>query len=607
MADSITPSGLAARLARKLTFKRTKPAPEDDDDKGEEVDPTSVAGGGHSARRTDITEHQLRVSGALQAFLASERIVYQGDTTELHKLLSASHIVVPPHVTDRSHPLPEYFISSSHNTYLLAHQLFGVSSASAYENALKAGARCVEIDAWDNPDDPAEPKVTHGYTLVSNISFRAVCETIRDVVDREAGVESCDQGYTAAPILLSLENHCGAAGQQRLVDIMQEVWGPRLLDAAVREDNDAHATLAELGSKIVLIVEYHLPDTPSPPSSSSSSSSSSSDGEEETLARQDYKAKLSSLPPTTIIPALASLGIYAQSVKPADDSWYNPGPTLTNGPHHHLINVSEAGLTAHMVASSSATGQSTAAIARHNAHHLMRVFPKGTRISSRNLSPLPFWAIGAQICALNWQTFGASMQLNEALFAGTAGYVLKPAALRTGGDGVVVDEKRKKVLRLRVVGVTDLPLPPGREADAEVKPYVTCSLLRPGRDGRLVVDKRKTGVYRQHKVLSFLHAGEDKNPPVTDPVWDETLEWEFDDSELVFLRIMVKSDDSFAANPVFAVAAVRLLYVVGGWRFIRLLDLKGRETTCSLLVSFEIADAIPGLLGKVAGALLDSR
>ncbi|KAK3335214.1 phosphatidylinositol-specific phospholipase C [Cercophora scortea] len=604
MVDSITPSGLAARLARKLTFNRTKPAAEDDEDKGEEIDPTSVAGGGHSARRTDITEHQLRVSGALQAFLASEGIVYQGDTTELHALLSAPHIAVPPHVTDRSHPLPEYFISSSHNTYLLAHQLFGVSSASAYETALNAGARCVEIDAWDNPDDPAEPKVTHGYTLVSNISFRAVCETIRDVVDREAASESSsDQGYAAAPILLSLENHCGAAGQQRLVDIMKEVWGSRLLDAAVRDDNDAHVTLAELGSKIVLIVEYHLPDSPAD-SSSSSSSSSSSDDEEETQARKDYKAKVSSLPPTTIIPALASLGIYAQSVKPADDSWYNPGPTLTNGPHHHLINVSEAGLTAHMV--SSAT-QSTTAIARHNAQHLMRVFPKGTRISSRNLSPLPFWAIGAQICALNWQTFGASMQLNEALFSGTAGYVLKPAALRAGGDGVVVDAKRKKVLRLRVAGATDLPLPPGRAADAEVKPYVTCSLLRPGSDGKLVVDKRKTSVYRQHKLLSFLHAGEDKNPPVTDPVWDETLEWEFEDSELVFLRIMVKSDDSFAANPVFAVAAVRLLYVVGGWRFIRLLDLKGRETTCSLLVSFEIADAMPGPMGSFAGALLDSR
>jgi len=77
-------------------------------------------------------------------------------------------------------------------------------------------------------------------------------------------------------------------------------------------------------------------------------------------------------------------------------------------------------------------------------------------------------------------------------------------------------------------------------------------------------------------------------------VWDEVLEWEYEDNELVFLRLLVKSDDSFAANPVFAVAAVRLLYVVPGWSFVRMLDLKGRETKCSLLVRFEIEDVVSG-------------
>ena len=103
--------------------------------------------------------------------------------------------------------------------------------------------------------------------------------------------------------------------------------------------------------------------------------------------------------------------------------------------------------------------------------------------------------------------------------------------------------------------------------------------------------KRKTAPYKHHR-LGFLHRG--ANPPPTDPVWDETLEWVFDDDDrdLAFLRLLVKSDLSFAANPVFAVAAVRLLYVQPGcWRFIRLLDLKGHETPCSLLVNFDIQDA----------------
>ena len=43
-------------------------------------------------------------------------------------------------------------------------------------------------------------------------------------------------------------------------------------------------------------------------------------------------------------------------------------------------------------------------------------------------------------------------------------------------------------------------------------------------------------------------------------------------------------------NPILVVASVRLLYVESGWRFVRMLDLKGHETPCSLLVKFDIHD-----------------
>jgi len=223
-------------------------------------------------------------------------------------------------------------------------------------------------------------------------------------------------------------------------------------------------------------------------------------------------------------------------------------------------------------------------IGRHNAHHLMRVFPKGTRISSKNLNPVPSWGVGAQICALNWQTFGAGMQLNKALFSGSDGYVLKPAALRAGGNGKLSTGKMNK-LRLHIAGASDVPIPEGREVD-EIKPYVSCLLVHPD-DLEKEPAKRKTAPYKHHK-LGFLHKGE--NPPQNDPVWDETLEWEFEENELVFLRLLVKSDDSFAANPTLAVVALRMLYVVGGWSFIPMLDLRGRETKCSLLVKSEVED-----------------
>jgi phosphatidylinositol phospholipase C delta len=413
--------------------------------------------------------------------------------------------------------------------------------------------------------------VTHGWTLVSNITFRSVCETISKVVDQEAVNEK-----NAAPVVISLENHCDPHGQRRLAQIMREVFGHRLLSAAVREKgtleqqgSDQHVTLAELGNKVVVIVEYHLPNE----EDSSDDSSSSSEDEEQKQAHQAYRERKKAANATagSIVPELAELGIYAQSVKPVNNSWYESA--LENAPHHHLINVSETGLKALMPAASTK-------IAKHNSQHLMRVFPKGTRISSRNLLPVPFWGLGAQICALNWQTFGASMQLNEALMAGSGGYVLKPASLRTGADGVLSTGRRRK-LRLHIAGATDVPLPHDREDD--IKPYLTCTLVHPS-DLNNLPPKRKTAPYKSHKVTGFLHK---ENPPATDPFWDETLEWEYDDNELVFLRLLIKSDDSFAKNPLFAVAAVRLLYVAPGWNFIRMLDLKGHETTCTLLVKFE--------------------
>lgn len=583
--------GLVSAISGLNPFDRkSSPA---QDEAGEEIDNTTIAGGGHSFRRTELTRHQLRVSHALKSFLLVHGELTPDDLDDdsddkpsaaLTALVDKPHISVPPAVVDRSHPLPEYFISSSHNTYLLAHQLYGTSSATAYEKALSAGARCVEIDAWDGEEDKDEPKVTHGYTLVSHIPFRAVCETIRDIVDQEHAEAQASASSPPAPILVSLENHCDAHGQQRLVDIMKEVWADRLLSKSIREkghqeqDGGEHVTLEDLGSKIVLIVEFHLAGEKD--SDSSSSSDDDSSDEEHKQARRDYKEKKKAVGSGVIIPELAELGVYAQSVKPVDNSWFEAAE-LTNGPHHHLINVSETGLLKLMPEHNTRIGL-------HNAHHLMRVFPMGTRISSKNLKPVPFWGLGAQICALNWQTFGISMQLNEALFAGTDGYVLKPASLRAGGDGSITTGQKKR-LRVHFAGATDIPLGKDQTPD-DIKPYVTATLIHPD-NGHLDNDnnyKRRTVAYRQHK-LGFLHRGE--NPPRTDPIWDDTLEWEYEDSELVFLRILIKSDDSFSVNPILALTAMRIMYAAPGWNFIRMLDLKGRETKCSLLVKFEVLDA----------------
>lgn len=43
---------------------------------------------------------------------------------------------------------------------------------------------------------------------------------------------------------------------------------------------------------------------------------------------------------------------------------------------------------------------------KHNRKHLVRIYPGGMRLSSTNYEPHRYWASGAQLVAINWQTFG---------------------------------------------------------------------------------------------------------------------------------------------------------------------------------------------------------
>lgn len=46
---------------------------------------------------------------------------------------------------------------------------------------------------------------------------------------------------------------------------------------------------------------------------------------------------------------------------------------------------------------------------KHNRTHLVRTYPKGTRIGSTNYEPHRYWSAGCQLVAINWQTFGMSI------------------------------------------------------------------------------------------------------------------------------------------------------------------------------------------------------
>jgi hypothetical protein len=89
-----------------------------------------------------------------------------------------------------------YYCYSSHNTYLSGNQLTGDSTAEMYRLALEMGCRCVELDLWDGPGD--EPKITHGFTMTSELSLRSALKTIKESAFK----------VSPYPVILSLEMHC---------------------------------------------------------------------------------------------------------------------------------------------------------------------------------------------------------------------------------------------------------------------------------------------------------------------------------------------------------------------------------------------------------------
>jgi len=63
-----------------------------------------------------------------------------------------------------------------------------------------------------------------------------------------------------------------------------------------------------------------------------------------------------------------------------------------------------------------------------------------------------YWSSGTQVASLNWQKYDAGMQVNEAMFVGTMGWVEKPRGMRRGGIRGEGQGREKVVVEL--VGVS---------------------------------------------------------------------------------------------------------------------------------------------------------
>lgn len=296
-----------------------------------------------------------------------------------------------------------------------------------------------------------EPVVMHGWTFTTSVAFRDVCKVVRE----NAFITS------KLPLIVSLEVHANLEQQEIMVNIMKEEWAGYLIDEAHEtcDPNERLPRLDELLGKILVKVKKAssgkleqtlTEDSALVPVPTNQEGDSSSSEDEKTAKKKISK----------ICANLSNLGVYTHS------EHFDGFEAESAKKPSHIYSVGEKKVM-------DLHERNREQMFAHNRNYFMRAYPAGFRIDSSNLEASAYWRKGIQMVALNWQNIDEGMMLNEGMFAGEHGWVLKPEGYRSDPKEPIPYKKLQ--LKVTIYGGQHIPLPPDTK-EKEFHPQVKCEL-----------------------------------------------------------------------------------------------------------------------------------
>ncbi|XP_010920865.1 phosphoinositide phospholipase C 2 [Elaeis guineensis] len=479
---------------------------------------------------------------------------------------------------DMSAPLSHYFIYTGHNSYLTGNQLSSECSDVPIIKALQRGVRVIELDIWPNSTKD-DVEVRHGGTLTTPVELLKCLESIKE------------HAFSASPypVIITLEDHLTPYLQAKVAEMITQTYG-EMLFTTKSEFLEEFPSPEALKMKIII-------STKPPKEYLESKTIREQDQAVQKVAEDeawgmevpDLKAEMSAISKTE-----HEHGEHHHEEEDPDEGDKKPHEIIAPEYKRLIAIAARKGkgeladtfkidpdkvtrLSLSEILFQKAVTSHGTEIVRFTQKNLLRIYPKGTRITSSNYSPMLCWMYGAQMVALNMQGYGRALWLVHGMFRanGGCGYVKKPDFLLDNDPDNVFNPKVtlpvKKTLKVRVY------MGDGWRFDFHLTHFDTYS--PPDFYTRVGI----AGVPAD-TTMKRTKAIEDN----WTPVWDEEFEFPLTVPELALLRIEVheydmSEKDDFAGQTCLPVWELR-----PGIRSVPLCDRKGETLkSVKLLMHFE--------------------